>query len=139
MAPFSLARPELPVLLPSIWPVLSSPCVYKDHTPNSGLAEATGSEINCLHRQLPPFSSLQGGRPHTSSTHDHCFASIGFLNQQREIHSDTLSRNRILRSDSSLSPPSSSSTSIQIADAKNSRPSNYYTRMPHIRPLQQGT
>ena len=46
MALFSLARPELPVLLPSIWPVLSSLYVYKDHTPNSGLAETTGSEIN---------------------------------------------------------------------------------------------
>ena len=118
MAPFSLARPELPVLLPSIRPVLSSPCVYEDHTPKSGLAEATGSEINCLHRRLLPFSFLQGGSPHTSSTHDHCIVSIGVLDQQREIHPNTLSGNGILMSDSSLSPPSSSSTSIQIADAK---------------------
>ena len=50
MATSSLARPGLPVLLPSIRPVLSPPGVHKDHTPNSGVAEATGSEIDCLHR-----------------------------------------------------------------------------------------
>ena len=105
MTMFSLARPELPVLLPSIWPVLSSLHVFKDHAPNSGLAEATGSKIDCLHRQLSPFSSLQGGSPYTSSTHDHCIASIGFLDQQQEIHPNILPGNRILRSDSSLSPP----------------------------------
>ena len=57
MAPCSLARPELPVLLPSIWPVLSSLHVYKDHMPNSGLDETIGGEINCLHRQLSPLAS----------------------------------------------------------------------------------
>ena len=50
MAMFSLVRPGLPLSLPSIRPVLSLPGVYKDHTPNSGMAEATGSEIDCLHR-----------------------------------------------------------------------------------------
>ena len=103
MATFSLARPGLPVLLPSIRPVLSPPGVHKDHTPNSGVAEATGSEIDCLHRRLSPFSSLQGGSPRISLTHDHCTASIGFLDQQREVHPSTLPGNRILRSDSSVS------------------------------------
>ena len=46
MATFSLARPELPVLLPSVQPTLSPPGVHKDHTSNSGLAEATGSKID---------------------------------------------------------------------------------------------
>ena len=67
MATFSLTRPGLPVLLPSIQPVLSPPGVHKDHTPNSCVAEAIGSEIDYLHRRLSPFSSLQGGSPRISS------------------------------------------------------------------------
>ena len=60
--------------------------MYKDHMPNSGLAETTGSEIYCLNRQPPPFSSLQGGSPHTSSTHNHCIISIGFsINNKKSI------------------------------------------------------
>ena len=114
MATFSLARPGLPVLLPSIQPVLSPLGVHKDHTPNSGVAEATGSEIDCLHRRLSPFSSLQGGSPCISLTHDHCTASIGFLDQQREVHPSTLPGNRILRSDSSVSL----STPARTANAK---------------------
>ena len=97
----------------------SAPRVFTKITrPNSCVAEAIGSEIDCLHRRFSPFSSLQGGSPRTSSTHDHCTASIGFLDQQREVHPSTLPGNRILRSDSSVSPPSSSSTPAQTANAK---------------------
>ena len=113
-----LARPGLPVLLPSVWYVLSPLGVHKDHMSYSGLAEVTGSEIDCLHRQLSPFSSLQGTSPCTSSTNDHCTASIGFLDQQWEVHPNTLSCNRILRSDSSASLSSSLSTPVQIVNAK---------------------
>ena len=61
---------------------------HKDHMSTSDLAEETGSEIDCLHRPLSPFSSFQGGSPHTSSTHDHCTANenIGFsINKQKSI------------------------------------------------------
>ena len=48
---------------------------------------------------------LLGGSPHTNSTHDHGTASIGFLDQQQEIHPNTLPGNRILRSNSLVLPP----------------------------------
>ena len=53
-----------------------------------------------------------------SKEEPHCTTSIGFLDQQREVHPSTLPRNRILRSGSSVSPPSSSSTPAQTVNAK---------------------
>ena len=37
MAPLLMARPRISVSLPPFWPILSSLCIHKDHTPNSGM------------------------------------------------------------------------------------------------------
>ena len=95
MATFSLERPKLPVLLPSIRPVLSPGVI--------GTIVAWLWQVGVrLIAYIDDF--LLGESLHTNSTHDHGTASIGFLDEQREIHPNTLSGNRILRSDSSILP-----------------------------------
>ena len=101
MAPFSLARPELPVLLPSIQPVLSSLLFTKITRPIVAWLRQLGVKLIVY---IDNFLLL-AQEAHTSSIHDHCIASIGDLDQQQEIHPNTLSGNIILRSDGSLSPP----------------------------------
>ena len=48
MATLPMARPRISVSLPPFWPIFSPPCIHKDHTPNSGMAETTGSKTDCI-------------------------------------------------------------------------------------------
>jgi len=67
---FFKAISRVPIPLPFIQPVLNALYIHQDYMPNSDMAEAARSEIDHLHRQFPPPSTLKGGGLLTNSTHD---------------------------------------------------------------------